>query len=299
MLRPARAQDFEALKELWRQEARAGLRDFPTPRWLDRLGAAFDCESRARVVESGGEVSAAVAVIDRRVDDGVVTRLEIAGGGEEVAALYSWGALFSRAAGARAAQVWSRKGVVPALPEEGWSLVRGWIRMDRGDLGSVAESELPPGYRLRSQDSQALPAHAWIKAYNTAFAEHWNFSPATAEDFAVRFSDSPDLLLMALSEAGEPAAFVWAQLEELDPEDPRPVPSGLLATVGTLPGHRRRGLAGALCLEALRRLRAHGARGASLYVDAQNATRAFDVYRRAGFRNGWESDVWELDLTKF
>src|SRR5512142_2711445 len=110
MLRPARDQDFVAVKQLWRREARAGLRDFPTPRWLERLGTGFDWESRARVVESGGEVAAAVAVIDRRVEGGVVTRLEVAGDRELLPALYSWGALFSRAAGARASQVWSRKG---------------------------------------------------------------------------------------------------------------------------------------------------------------------------------------------
>ncbi len=46
-------------------------------------------------------------------------------------------------------------------------------------------------------------------------------------------------------------------------------------------------------LEAMRRLRAAGARSSSLYVDGLNGTRAFDVYRRLGYEVGFEEEVWE------
>jgi len=82
-------------------------------------------------------------------------------------------------------------------------------------------------------------------------------------------------------------------LEEYE-EDRRPQPVGLVGIVGTLPEHRRRGLAAALTAEALRRLRAAGARSSSLYVDAENPTRAYEVYRRLGYEVGFEDEVWEL-----
>jgi len=71
---------------------------------------------------------------------------------------------------------------------------------------------------------------------------------------------------------------------------------GLVEVVGTLPEHRRRGLAHALTAEALRRLRGHGARSASLYVDGLNPTRAYDVYARLGFTVGFQYEVFEAQL---
>jgi ribosomal protein S18 acetylase RimI-like enzyme len=67
----------------------------------------------------------------------------------------------------------------------------------------------------------------------------------------------------------------------------------IVGSVGTLPEHRRRGLANWLVAEALQRLRLGGARHASLYVDGWNQTRAFDGYRKLGFEVAFESEVWE------
>jgi ribosomal protein S18 acetylase RimI-like enzyme len=76
-------------------------------------------------------------------------------------------------------------------------------------------------------------------------------------------------------------------------EDSRPQPVGLVSSVGTLPEHRRRGLANWLVAEGLRRLRSEGARHASLYVDGRNQTRAFDAYQKLGFELAFEAEVWE------
>jgi ribosomal protein S18 acetylase RimI-like enzyme len=61
-----------------------------------------------------------------------------------------------------------------------------------------------------------------------------------------------------------------------------------------VPDHRRRGLALALTTEALRRLRAEGAASASLYVDALNPTRAFELYRRLDFQVAYEFEIFEV-----
>ena len=40
----------------------------------------------------------------------------------------------------------------------------------------------------------------------------------------------------------------------------------------------------------------HGARHASLCVDGQNPTGAFDAYRKLGFKLAFEAEVWEARL---
>ncbi len=57
---------------------------------------------------------------------------------------------------------------------------------------------------------------------------------------------------------------------------------GELEPVGTHPDHRRRGLASAVCLLALRRLREEGAARAIVYSWADSPAQA--LYRSIGFR---------------
>src|SRR5207248_6973411 len=84
----------------------------------------------------------------------------------------------------------------------------------------------------------------------------------------------PQLSLMAIVEAdSSPAAITLGEVEDYG-ADPRPQPVGLVSSVGTMPEHRRRGLAGWLVAEVLRRLRAAGARHASLYVDGMSPMRS-------------------------
>lgn len=100
------------------------------------------------------------------------------------------------------------------------------------------------------------------------------------------------LSLMAVAPGGSPAALTLCQIEEYG-LDSRSQPVGVISSVGTLPDHRRRGLATWLVAEALVRLHRAGARHASLYVDGENPTRAFDAYKKLGFELAFETEVWE------
>ncbi|MHB8587769.1 MAG: GNAT family N-acetyltransferase [Candidatus Dormibacteraceae bacterium] len=129
--------------------------------------------------------------------------------------------------------------------------------------------------------------------HNRSFADHWRFSPRTEEEL---MGKPPQLCLMALrATSGEPAAVTLCQLETYT-HDSRPQPVGLVSSVGTVPEHRRRGLATWLVAEGLIRLRSAGARHASLYVDGLNETRAFDAYRKLGFELAFEAEVWEASF---
>src|SRR5450759_2768832 len=99
--------------------------------------------------------------------------------------------------------------------------------------------------------------------HNRSFADHWRFSPRTEDELMT--CKRPQLCLMAVTAGSrEPAAVTLCQLETYG-EDSRLQPVGLVSSVGTVPEHRRRGLASWLVAESLLRLRNAGARHASLY----------------------------------
>jgi mycothiol synthase len=270
---------------------RSGRRDsVPDQAWLERQLAGFEWEARSRLIEEWGRAQGFVAVLERAGEAGSVTRVETAARSEAVRRrLLEWGLLFSRAAGAVTAQVWWPRGAdCSELTRLGMSRVRGFWRMDRPDLAGLPGVVLPGDYSLCTPVDPRVAADT----FNRAFADHWRFSALTAGQVSTSLA-GPELCLLALAPDGDPAAVVWSAVERHQ-EDSRRQPVGLVSVVGTVPDHRRRGLARALTTEALRRLREKGAASASLYVDADNPTRAYDLYRALGFEVAFEFDVFEV-----
>jgi ribosomal protein S18 acetylase RimI-like enzyme len=290
-VRPGRPDDLPVLLALLSREVRQNLRDsVPAGAYLERQMAGFDWESRSRVIENGGGPCAIALVTARQTAEGSVARVEVVAGGQpDRMELLRWGLALSRAAGARVGQVWQPPGRGESMAELGLLPARPFWRMDRPDLDDLPAPELAADYRL----ADGSPWRVMAETYNRAFEDHWHHSPLSPE----LPSDIPgpsDLQLLAATTEGEPAAVVWCEVEEHDQAlDVRRQPVGVVGAVGTVPRHRRRGLALALTAEALRRLRGHGARSASLYVDGLNPTRAYDLYRRLGFEVGYEYEVFE------
>jgi mycothiol synthase len=188
-----------------------------------------------------------------------------------------------------AAQVWWPSGAdASPLLQLGLSPVRAFWRMDREDLARLPAAQLPDDYSL----STSIDPRVAADTFNRAFADHWRFASITAGQVPPTSTGS-ELCLLALAPDGDPAAVVWSTVERHE-VDSRPQPVGLVNVVGTVPDHRRRGLALALTAEALRRLREQGAASASLYVDALNPTRAYELYRRLGFQVAYEFEVFEV-----
>lgn len=292
-IRPGRAADLDALIKLWHAGVRAGSRDSVPPEvQVRRLLANFDWAARCRVLEDGaGGLSAAVLVSSRPTAEGVVARIDPAaspqGSAQAMAELVRWALHLSRAAGAVAAQVWVGPGHGGDLGAIGLEMVRPWWRMDRGLGGELAPPVAVEGYQLVDGSSAPGP---WADMHNRSFADHWRFSPRAEEELMA--GKKPGLCLMAIGPDWEPAALTLCQVEAYS-GDARPQPVGLISSVGTLPEHRRRGLAGWLVAEGMLRLRAAGARSASLYVDGWNRTKAFDLYTRQGFEVAFVTEVWE------
>jgi len=232
-----------------------------------------------------------VLVLNRETPSGAMTAIEASAAADRpdlLNDLTGWGLALSKAAGAVAAQVWRGRGHSDGLDRLGMELLRPWWRMDRAFPGEPVEPSVVSGYRLL--DGSEVRPGAWADAHNRAFADHWRFSPRSEQELMA--GRSPELCLMAVAADGSPAALTLCQVESYG-HDLRPQPVGVISSVGTLPTHRRLGLATSLVSEALRRLQRLGARHASLYVDGWNPMRAFDAYRKVGFELAFETEVWE------
>lgn len=259
---------------------------------LKGLLAHFDWAARSRVLDDGaGRLAGAVLVTSRPTAEGVIARIDPAstqtGSAQTMSELVRWAIQLSRAAGAAAAQVWVGPGHAAELEALGLQMVRPWLRMDRGLDGELPWPRSVDGYRL--VDGSAVPG-PWADMHNRSFADHWRFSPRSEEELIM--GKERALCLMVVTGSGAPAALTLCQLDTYS-GDRRPQPVGLVSSVGTLPEHRRRGLASWLVAEGLIRLRAAGARCSSLYVDGWNQSRAYDTYTKLGFEVTFVAEVWE------
>lgn len=289
-MRPGREQDLPRLIELWRRDSRAGRQDvLPGEARLRGMLQRFDWDARSRVVEDGDGLAGAVLMTSRSSADGVIVTASIAGAPDVTADLTWWAVRLARAGGANIVQVYAPHGA-RSLEQFGFSVARPWFRMDR-DLEQLPEPRPIPGYRLI--DASTPIAGEWGRTFNRSFADHWRFSPRSEEEIVG--GKPAALCLMAVGVPAGPAAIALGELEMYF-DDRRPQPVGLISSVGTVPNHRRRRLATWLVAELLVRLKAAGARSASLYVDGMNRTRAFEAYQKLGFEVTFESDVWEATV---
>lgn len=295
-MRAGRAGDIAGVLDLWAEDVRAGRRDcVPSDDRMRRMLAGFDWETSSRVAEGPlGRIEGAVLVSSRAAPAGTIAIVETSaahGRTDLLGDLTGWGVGLSRAAGASTVMVWRGRGHSDGLDRLGLELVRPWWRMDRSLAGTPDEPRSIPGYELH--DATSARTDAWAEAHNLSFADHWRFTPRNQDEL---MNGRPaELSLMAMAPGGAPAALTLGQVERYK-ADPRPQPVGVISSVGTLPAHRRRGLASWLVAETLLRLQRAGARHASLYVDGQNPTGAVDVYRNLGFELAFETEVWEAKL---
>jgi ribosomal protein S18 acetylase RimI-like enzyme len=290
-MRQGRSTDLAGVLDLWAEDVRSGMRDsLPSEDRMARMLAGFDWEAGARIAEVSGVIEGAVLVTSRPAPIGTIAVIDASATGgrpDLLTDLTRWGLGLSKAAGAGSAVIWRGRGHSDGLVALGFELVRPWWRMDRSLAIKPPAPSPVAGYRL--MDGTSAPRDKWAETHNVSFADHWRFTPRDQEELT---TGPPELRLMALAPDGSPAALTLSQIVSYT-ADPRLQPVGMINSVGTLPEHRRRGLATWLVAEALARLHKAGARHASLYVDGESPTRAFDVYERLGFRLAFETEVWE------
>jgi GNAT superfamily N-acetyltransferase len=155
---------------------------------------------------------------------------------------------------------------------------------------------LPDGVSVTGFDPQT--AEELRLAHNAAFADYPDGTPLGA-DFGAMFMvrsahNRHHLSAVARDLDGAVVGYVFAHEYAVAPSGGTE-PEIHVPFVGTLPGHRGRGLATALLTTVLGLARDAGYRTASLNVDTHNPTGALGIYERAGFRPCYRQDFYQLD----
>lgn len=167
---------------------------------------------------------------------------------------------------------------------EGFTPLRWYFGMSRPEGAPTGPDRAPEG--LEFAPYADLPLEESRLVHNEAFADHFHFTPQSAETWAAwngRDAISKELSFLLRDErTSEPAGYIVASSSEAEfaATGVRDIHFNL---IGTRPAYRRRGVASALIAHAVRASRGLGFQTASLNVDAQNPTGALGVYEKSGF----------------
>jgi mycothiol synthase len=168
------------------------------------------------------------------------------------------------------------------LGTAGFVPIRWTFLMRRPTLDDIPDAPLPDGLELRPVTPDQH--RAIIDADDEAFRDHWEPRDHTESSFKALFEKDDldtDLWVVAWDGdevAGSVQAWIWA-----DENERMGVKRGWLESISVRRPWRRRGLARAMTVEALRRLKAVGMDDAMLGVDADNPTGALGLYEGLGF----------------
>jgi mycothiol synthase len=159
----------------------------------------------------------------------------------------------------------------------GYEPVRHFWRMVI-DLDEPPEPRVPAGVEIRPyRPAEARALHA---AMEEAFADHWEHTERTFEEYAKRTFHRP----------GHDPGLYWAALEGGEIvggalcDWKREGDWGWVGVIGVRPAWRRRGIAEALLHTAFAEFFRRGERRVGLGVDAESPTGATRLYERVGMR---------------
>jgi predicted N-acetyltransferase YhbS len=185
--------------------------------------------------------------------------------GDPPVARYTYGIDLSRSDEDRA--------LAAALERHGYTLRPGVGGVLTRSLDDLPAPVVPPGYRLACIRTREQ-AIGRVEAHRAAFAPS-DLTLTQYERVRRTWPYRAELDRIVQTDAGEVVAFCTAWLDEQNA-------AGLLEPVGTVPAYQRRGLARAICLDALHALREAGARTGQVGF----ATVAAEAtYRSLGFEH--------------
>ncbi len=182
--------------------------------------------------------------------------------------------------------------VAPFLAGHGYRAIRHSFRM-RIDLEAPpTEPVWPAGITVRTVEPGE--ERAVFEAVEEAFADHWEWTRGTFEEWAhfmVEANDfEPSLWLIARDEAAEIAGVSICRYAPGSPG------LGWVRQLGVRPPWRRRGLGTALLVASFGLFWGRGTRAVGLGVDGENTTGAVRLYERAGMRVVHRFDSYEKEI---
>jgi mycothiol synthase len=164
------------------------------------------------------------------------------------------------------------------LAERGYTMLEsgGWTRLIRFGASQIPHGMVPLPYRVATTSAETTRIDAQLMAdlLNASFGR----TQHTAAEYLAFMAGSPsfshDLNLVAVTPDGAFAAHVGVTFDAINR-------FGVFEPVCTHPDHQRKGLARALMLEGMRRLRDRGALSASVETGEMEPANA--LYRSCGF----------------
>lgn len=171
---------------------------------------------------------------------------------------------------------------VSMMEKEGFKAVRYNFTMRRPDLENIPDHPLPAGLEVRpvTQDQIRIIWDAMV----VAFRDHWGTTLPSEGDYEEFISDRncrPDLWQVAW-EGERVVGTVIPFIDPLENEKNHRL-RGWTEEITTQREWRKKGVAHALLVKALHRLKAEGMKEAALHVDSENPTGALSVYTSVGF----------------
>ncbi|MBX3056142.1 MAG: GNAT family N-acetyltransferase [Anaerolineae bacterium] len=173
---------------------------------------------------------------------------------------------------------------IDLFTQQGFRPTRYFYRMQRDLHQPIPDVSLPEGLQLRPWQTEL--DNATRLAFNDSFQDHYGFFPVNEEIWHVGFSGKPefrgDLTRLALDDADNVIGFCLCSVS-VGRNEQTGWNEGILEDIGVIQGWRKKGIASALIVAAMRALKEAGLDKAALGVDTENPTGALRLYENLGF----------------
>ncbi|ESA37025.1 acetyltransferase [Leptolyngbya sp. Heron Island J] len=184
------------------------------------------------------------------------------------------------------------------LAQVGFIPERYFFQLKRSLQAPLPEQPIPAGWQIRCVRGKS-ETEAWVEMFNQSFVDHWNYIPMTIAEYCYYISLSdydPALDLVIETSTGKLVTFCYSYIDT-ERNQRLGHQEGHVCFLGTRRGYRRQGLARALLIEGLKRLRSQGMETATIGVDSQNPNGAVALYESVGFVEDFRSTVYQQEVT--
>lgn len=167
------------------------------------------------------------------------------------------------------------------LESHGYSAMRYYDELVRDLSGPIEVGSIPDGMTVQTWAD--APLSDSLVVHNASFTDHWGSQPLSEARWAHKESE---FRLPAASyvmyDGDEPVGYLMSAAYPHDFED-KGRSEAWVEGLGTVPSHRKQGVASALVALAMGSFRSLGLEYATLGVDSENASGAYHLYEALGF----------------
>ena len=161
----------------------------------------------------------------------------------------------------------------------------------------ISVPQLPDDFTIRCVDADR-DAQTWVEFRNRCFIDHWNYQPRTLADYQHRLESTdyvPELDLVIVDAEGNLASIGYCTINRSHNER-LGITEGWVQSLATAPDFRRQGLAKAMLLHILHRLKTLNIDRAKLLFDSENHLGVGKLYESVGFEDLHSQIVYCKDL---